>query len=159
MEIEVLPTNKKFVKRCLIKSILLLMTQLVIWMEFKTSSDPFHVLQISYGELWQNFQTKISTNFMKLQFHEFFFVKIFIFLKITSFFYHFFRVLWASTNEEIVETTTTKIPWTIRKIWIRKMFIWVSDQRQMPFKITVLRPKRPRLLQLQLTLWLRIVLI
>ena len=58
----------------------------------------------------------LSKKFVKMQFHEFFFVKIFIFLKITSFFYHFFRVLWASTNEEIVETTTTKIPWTIRKI-------------------------------------------
>ena len=44
------------------------------------------------------------------------FAIFFILLKITPFFLSFFRALWASTNEEIVETTTTKIPWTIRKI-------------------------------------------
>ena len=38
------------------------MTQHVIWMEFKTSSDPFHVLQISYGEMWQ---------FSKKKFHKY----------------------------------------------------------------------------------------
>ena len=84
MEIEVLPTNKKFVKKCLIKSILLLMTQHVIWMEFKTSSDPFHVLQISYGEMWQ-FSNKNFHKFHEIAVSRIFFWKKVQFLQIKKF--------------------------------------------------------------------------